>query len=316
MAPITRGKIKQIQENFPQFMEMPKEVRLMVWKEAMPSYGILHLICNHRSIFSSRPFSIGVDLPHTNDRGPAFSARLQTTRALLSTCRESRVELQYHFPHSIPSSGAELLFHGVKDTIFLKDPDEYFTESLQIVMTSDQRDLSIFEDSWNLVVQKLAIQSWSLEVWLRDLSSFRYVTTSEAQADVHDFQTFLVSNFPKLRQLFFTTELDVSMMKWKKSGKYRREHLNTILEKCYTSGANWTDERPRRTGFRDNEIRTLTLAVDNFNRVLHGNPEARENMLWKEIMQSSLPQLQHVEVFPMVHVHAKLEDLCQEVPTD
>lgn len=315
MAPITRGKVKQIQESFPPFMEMPKEVRLMVWKEAMPDYGILQLVCKYQDPCSLRPFSIAVELPPTNRRGPAFSMRMQTTRALLGTCRESRVELQCHFPHLIPSSGAELRFHSTKDTIFLSDLDEYFNRGAQIKMNLMKR-FSIFGDHWNLLPQKLAMDSSSLEEWLRELYPSRYaVTLGLLPGAGPDFQTFL-SNFPKLRQLFLTAELDVPLAKWNRDGEYMWKRLSNILQNCYTSGTNWTDERPRRWGFQMRDLPMLTLAADHFNRILHEDPEAPENAPWKELMRSCPPQLQHVEVFPMVHVHPELEYLCQKVPTE
>lgn len=316
MAPITRAKAKQIQESFPHFMEMPKEVRLMVWKEAMPDYGIVQVACKYQDPCILRPFSVAVKLSPAYCRGPAFSMRIKTTVALLSTCHESRVELQYHFPYSIPCSGTELRFHSTKDTIFLSDLDEYFNRSVRINLNLDLQCFSIFEDSWNLLPQKLAMDSSSLEISLRELFPFRHASIPRSLPEtVPNFQTFL-SNFPKLRQLFLTTEIDVSMMKWNRNGTLLRQRVSNILEKCYTSGTNWTDERPRRMGFRMYDLPMLTLAVDNFNRILHGNPEAPENVQWKELMRSSPPQLQHVEVLPMVHVHPELECLCQKVPTE
>lgn len=132
---------------------------------------------------------------------------------------------------------------------------------------------------------------------------------------VQEFLAFL-SNFTNLCQLFLTSELDISITGWTKTAMDMRQRFSNVLGQCYPSGIRGGNGWPRLVGYQSKDITELTLAADNMNGLHHGNPATPENFMWKELIQLSPPQLQRVEVFPMVHIDLELEWLCKRVPTD
>lgn len=129
----------------------------MVWKEAMPDYGIFQITCSCKNLYLEGPIEVEVWLPPNDAQSPSFSMRMQTTRALLNTCRESRVELHHHLPQSIKSVREKLRIHGSKDTIYLHSMGGYVVETFGWGSLGSLP--LMFEDGWNLLPRKVAIHS-------------------------------------------------------------------------------------------------------------------------------------------------------------
>lgn len=304
---------------------MPQEVRLMVWKEAMPDYGVYPttfqyedeqgLILPHDynvrlTADGSSTITVSLALPPKDARTPAFSARLFTTQALLNTCRESRSEVQFRFPHSIPSAGGVLRFNGARDIIFIMSLHPHL---MRPVDHGPSRTV-VFAEGWNMLPQRLSVNDdilWATLYALFSSATLRERTASRLYNEVRTFQGFL-SNFTNLKQLFWTAPQHISIDAWNNTSQDGRETIVQILGRCYPSG-----ERPGRK-FAPKIIRPGLLArsVSYLVGILQGDPEAQENKHLKGHNQPSLPQLRGVEVFPMLSVDPELECFCKAIPLD
>lgn len=325
MPPLTRARAKQLQESFPKFMYMPKEVRLMVWKEILPDYGIYQVVLeckyadgNELTLTSlsmahgSRcwPIIVGLALPPKEKRTPAFSARVLATRSLLTSCHESRIEVQRHFPHSVPSPGGELRFHKTKDIVC-------FAEKYVDVMGSIT-GTCVFTGGWNVLPRRLAVDFPSMAHILASLfpippspppmASIRKLSYVRLQA----FQVFL-SNFTNLQQLFVTNVEVISAKTWNNTSQRGRDRLAQALRECYSGGA---DTRHSLNDLSGSHMSDLTRSATNLDRIFHDDPKAQHNFPWNALIDFRRPQLQGVKVLSMVKVIPELEGLCKKIESE
>ncbi|KAJ4412912.1 hypothetical protein N0V82_008672 [Gnomoniopsis sp. IMI 355080] len=331
MAPTTRARAKQLQGSFPEFSKMPKEVRLMIWKEAMPDYGIYQTMFEYEDEQGFIPpreyairlpaqppngsITISLVLPPKEARTPAFSARIFTIQALLNTCRESRSEVQFRFPHSVPSPGGELRFDGARDIISVTG----ICCDLEWLENKFQSGTVVFAEGWNMLPRRLSISSEPLGPILEYLFTytalginamgFPPLGASRLYSEVRTFQD-LLSSFTNLKQLFWTNLQHISVDAWNNTSQGERKVVAQVLGKCYPS----SERSDRMISPKLIRPRLLTRSATNIVRLLQGDPEAQENERLKGKVQLNLPQLQSVEVFPMISVDPELECLCKAIP--
>lgn len=146
---------------------LPRELRLKVWREAAPRYGLYPVqgyaklesppmpdtdAEKQSNIIALRPYS-------RTEWYSEFAERVRATRSLLLACRESRSELHFLFPDTVHCFGGELRFSGERDVvliIFIKSLEKMLVKSTSLTRFS-------FANDWHKKVRKLGVFSPMLQ---------------------------------------------------------------------------------------------------------------------------------------------------------
>lgn len=312
---------------------LPQELRLKVWQEAAPRYG-LYPVQGYVELGSPpTPETDPGEYSETIAIRPCprtewcseFTERVRATRSLLLACRESRSELHFLFPDTVPCFGGELRFNGERDVVLV-----VFMESLQDMFPGPTSLTRFsFANDWHKRVRKLGVSSPMLQFLVGNFLFFSSAGgTNPSRWYLRCFLRFL-SSFSEyragadhLRQLVIVEGSYISSATLKKPRPNRlgQRGLTEILRQCHR-----TDMRipapPRMINLYEPRppcnLRGWLCALDglaeNLEMVIQGR---RPSNLPSRVLQRirfGYPELQGVEIVKLVMLDPALAHLCPEM---
>lgn len=170
-------------DGFPKFKELPAELRLKVWENAMPPYGVFTALMFARE--EPRPqqppppaplaFRVVYRLePVARDQqDDEMRMRLDTMRAIQRTNSEAASEVQRAFPTTINCTGGKLRFNAEQDTFSLSNAQCFLAKYFLLRFERYNEGAIIFADDWHKIPRKMTfIGSWwnpftVVTYWLR-----------------------------------------------------------------------------------------------------------------------------------------------------
>ncbi|KAL1866859.1 hypothetical protein Daus18300_006562 [Diaporthe australafricana] len=178
----TKDEISQ--EGFPKFRELPAELRIRIWKDAVPTCGTYPaLIHGREDVMPQQPPQPALVTfrrvfrlePVPRDQQEAkLRMRLDTIRAVQRTCSEAAAEVQKAFPTTIKCTGGMLRFNAEHDILSLSvhknGLEELFYDRLQCY----NQGAVAFEGDWHTIPQKLMMVSCELWYAFRDVYNSVY----------------------------------------------------------------------------------------------------------------------------------------------
>lgn len=188
-------------EGFPKFMQLPFELRSMIWKEAMPPYGFFTVLMlgreepmpqqppapapmQFRAVYRLEP------VPH-DQQDDELRTRLATMRAIQGVSTEAASEVEIAFPTTIDCTGGKLRFNANHDTLSLSDLQCYLGRGFLQRFARYSQGALVFKDDWHKIPGAMLFNNSKLWGSFNVLKPwFRTPTPSELRA-MEGFMTFL-----------------------------------------------------------------------------------------------------------------------------
>lgn len=153
-------------EGFPKFGKLPAELRLKVWENAMPRYGVFTaLMVGREEPMPQQPappapmaFRVVYRLePVPRDQqGDELRTRLDTMRAIQCTNSEAASEVQRAFPTTISCTGGKLRFNAEHDTLAISHSQCLLSNAFLRRFHRYSEGAVIFADDWHKIPRKMA----------------------------------------------------------------------------------------------------------------------------------------------------------------
>lgn len=172
-------------EGFPKFGELPAELRLNVWKHALPPYGIYTVLIDSRQETPPRGPFVPASVPISRrvvyrleplPRGlqdDELSTRIGTIRAIQLTNTEAASEVKRAFPTTIDCTRGKLRFDAEHDTLSLYEP-RYIGPSRALnfeEFAHYSQGSIVFAGDWHKIPRKMVFNAEGL--W-RGLQTLKY----------------------------------------------------------------------------------------------------------------------------------------------
>ncbi|KUI54106.1 hypothetical protein VP1G_01391 [Cytospora mali] len=323
---VTRHRLKRIkQEGFPKFKQLPPELRRMIWKEAMPPYGIVPVLCAVRAPAPGEARHKRCLVLYPSERyyqGPDFIDRNRMIQALLATTRESQKEVHRCFPDVITYGDYKLLFHFKHDLIYITTP------SYEVNLRDSLPKGLTFADGWNNKIHKVAVDTRVLRQWLGHLAGQRPPREGLLVQDARYINCFLdfVVACPNLKQVVFTCANGATLDVWNNVvyGHMIFEclsscHLGVVLKEdtCYRDSGSVETNRNLINPARDIplELSKLPGCAQGLRKVISGGADTSETE-YSHLVKFGYPGLQDLDILTMVHVVPQLRDYCLQMEFD
>lgn len=157
-------------EGFPKFGKLPAELRLKVWENAMPPYGIFTALMFGREEPKPQqppppaPMAFRVvyrlePVPR-DQQDDELRMRLDTMRAIQSTNSEAASEVQRAFPTTINCTGGKLRFNAEHDTLSLSYTHRCLYEmGIYMRFKRYSQGAMVFADDWHKIPRKMVINN-------------------------------------------------------------------------------------------------------------------------------------------------------------
>lgn len=206
-------------------------------------------------------------------------------------------------------------FHGARDIISVTDICHTQTRlegrlNLQLV---------VFEEDWNILPHKLAVNCDILATILSVLFTQRFYMVMAPGIRRSLCYAILVlqdllSSFTNLKQLFWTETQHISFDDWNQTTRNEREKLAQILG-TYYSNRRHADRILASKGMSC-KMKVVMLSTNSLIRLFHGDPEAQENVHLKDEVRFNLTQLEGVRIHPMLSVDPELDWLFKTITSE
>lgn len=189
-------------EGFPKFMQLPFELRSMIWKEAMPPYGFFTVLMlgreepmpqqppapapmRFRAVYRLEP----VPRDQQDDK---LRTRLETMRAIQRVSTEAASEVEIAFPTTIDCTGGKLRFNAVHDTLGLSDLPCHLARGFLKRFARYSRGAIVFQDNWHKIPQAMLFDNEMLWSFFNILDPLPWGPPgSSALPGLEGFMTFL-----------------------------------------------------------------------------------------------------------------------------
>ena len=155
---------------FPKFDRLPAEIRLKIWQDSIPRYGVYSVLLRGReepiSDQSSHPVTFRVvyslePLPR-DQRDHSLSDRIHTTISLLLTCSESASEVKRTFPDTIKCTSGKLRFNAKHDLLNLSCNGSILAWGFLRHFARYQQGSVACANDWHKIPQRIGMNSFSL----------------------------------------------------------------------------------------------------------------------------------------------------------
>lgn len=156
-------------EGFPKFGKLPAELRLKVWENAMPRYGVFTALMIGRE--EPMPQQPAPPAPMTfrvvyrlepvprDQQHDELRTRLDTMRAIQCTNSEAASEVQRAFPTTINCTGGKLRFNAEHDTLVLSQSQCLLSNAFLKRFHRYSEGAVIFADDWHKIPRKMAFDT-------------------------------------------------------------------------------------------------------------------------------------------------------------
>ncbi|KAG6358013.1 hypothetical protein INS49_013896 [Diaporthe citri] len=285
-----------VEYSFPKFMQLPPEIREMVWGAFCPDLGSeprvfeLHL----RTVISPPG---AVHLPNIVQgivAGPQLESQTKPVRAVLAVHRESRELALKSAPHELSLSDGELVhYHEERDVLFVAWTEEILLRGIA------------------LRFQELGIEAQNL--------AFPSDITSEYGEDLADLMYLL----PQTRRLFLLDEeesmqdesMSIRDYAWTVADKVHKYHLHAEEESdigflvpanriiCWPDLDNHREFAEEHVTDPDGDFVLWSTVNDYRHRLrnpLEDSRELNQDYLSDEEKTEAIGRLRSIEVWPMV----------------
>lgn len=314
---------------FTRFPDLPMELRLKIYRHALPNYGP----CPVSSIFtieappdttiasrhtpSATPLDVTWALsPMPRDQWlPEYAKRVRNMQAMLWASHESRMETFLRFPAILGSSNSQMRFHPIADLVIL-------ASSHEVLSLFFQRHVSLsFAENWNKKVVRLAMPHFMVEAFSVDLFHQDPLLADLGYRCIGGFLLFL-SQMSCLEQFFLIGTRPIFVEAWKRTGVEAKKQLLECFENVFQtnpiqlSATTSTEQEtmPIQDPLKDHRADGLTRAVSNIRHVIHSHPESTEKSPFRKTIQfvGRSPKLKSIDIRKMYYFERELQGFCKQ----
>lgn len=173
-------------QEFKRFPNLPAELRAMIWKEAMPPYGVYTVLMLGREEPKPQqppapaPMAFRVvyrlePVPH-DQQDDELRVRLHTMRAIQGVNSEAAYELEKAFPTTIDCTGGKLRFNAVHDILSLSDLQCLLGCGFLARFARYSQGAVVFANNWHTIPSTMLFNNRTLWTRFRYLSVLRHVS--------------------------------------------------------------------------------------------------------------------------------------------
>lgn len=178
MSMLNQSAPQNAQEGFPKFDRLPLELQSMIWREAMPPYGVYTVLMlgreepmpqqppapapmRFRAVYRLEP------VPR-DQQGVELRTRLETMRAIQRVSSEAASEVEIAFPTTIDCTGGKLRFNADHEILSLSDLQCLLGNGLLERFARYTQGAIVFKDDWHRIPRGMLFNNaklwWSFNV--------------------------------------------------------------------------------------------------------------------------------------------------------
>ncbi|KAG6355095.1 hypothetical protein INS49_004176 [Diaporthe citri] len=323
----TRDQIDK--EGFPKFGKLPAELRLKVWENAMPPYGLFTVLMLGRE--EPKPqqppppaplaFRVVYRLePVARDQqDDELRMRLDTMRAIQRTNSEAASEVQRAFPTTINCTGGKLRFNAEEETLSLSNAQCILSQNFLLRFERYNEGAMAFADDWHKIPRKMTfIGAWwnpfaMVNYWLQAPKATGVWGNPPRARAMEGFMGFL-ADCTRLTTLGFTynqvCDERVMLMPPPQLSTLHHEvlpscHLVPDLKRSFYDDI---DGWPKITL---QSLQYLVASVRGLEALIYGLGTGQELPIHWPGMRFGRPELQHLQVQAMIPAKLTLLDLVE-----
>lgn len=316
-------------EGFPKFRELPAELRLKVWENAMPPYGIFTaLVLGREKPKPQQPpppapmaFHVVYRLePVPRDQqDDELRMRLDTMRAIQRTNSEAASEVQRAFPTTINCTGGKLRFNAEQDTLSLSTAQCFLAKNFLLRFERYNQGAMIFADDWHKIPRKMTFIGiwWNpftvVNYWLRVPKATGVWGNPPRARAMEGFMSFL-ADCTRLTTFGFTfnqvCDERVMLMPPPQLSTLHHE----VLPSCHLVPdlkRSFYDDIDGSLRITLQDLQYLVAGVRGLEAIIYGLGPGQELPIHWPGMRFGRPELQHLKIQAMIPAQPTLLDLVE-----